>query len=88
MRRALLPSGPCGDRGRPLLNVNAARVLLAWGCGRRLPARPSKKIILCFLPPSKPEEEQKLIYCGKLLLDHQHLQDFLPKVQKFYFLLR
>ncbi|XP_066860666.1 homocysteine-responsive endoplasmic reticulum-resident ubiquitin-like domain member 1 protein isoform X3 [Anser cygnoides] len=31
------------------------------------------------VPGAPPEEEQKLIYCGKLLLDHQHLQEFLPK---------
>lgn len=37
-----------------------------------------------FPSPSKPEEEQKLIYCGKLLLDHQHLEDFLPQVQKYF----
>ncbi|NXI90497.1 HERP1 protein, partial [Psophia crepitans] len=30
-------------------------------------------------PSSKPEEEQKLIYSGKLLLDHQCLRELLPK---------
>lgn len=35
--------------------------------------------ILCFLS-SKPEEDQKLIYSGKLLLDHHCLGELLPKV--------
>ncbi|NXU01005.1 HERP1 protein, partial [Buphagus erythrorhynchus] len=34
--------------------------------------------ILCLLP-SKPEENQKLIYSGKLLLDHHCLGELLPK---------
>ncbi|NXL85881.1 HERP1 protein, partial [Alectura lathami] len=30
------------------------------------------------------EEDQKLIYCGKLLLDHQLLQEFLPKQEELH----
>ncbi|XP_040427203.1 homocysteine-responsive endoplasmic reticulum-resident ubiquitin-like domain member 1 protein isoform X1 [Cygnus olor] len=36
------------------------------------------------VPGAPPEEEQKLIYCGKLLLDHQHLQEFLPKQEELH----
>ncbi|XP_009569520.2 homocysteine-responsive endoplasmic reticulum-resident ubiquitin-like domain member 1 protein isoform X2 [Cuculus canorus] len=31
------------------------------------------------LPEAPPEEDQKLIYAGKLLLDHHHLGELLPK---------
>ncbi|XP_010006815.1 PREDICTED: homocysteine-responsive endoplasmic reticulum-resident ubiquitin-like domain member 1 protein, partial [Chaetura pelagica] len=31
-----------------------------------------------------PEENQKLIYCGKLLLDHQYLRELLPKQGEFH----
>ncbi|XP_061225077.1 homocysteine-responsive endoplasmic reticulum-resident ubiquitin-like domain member 1 protein [Neopsephotus bourkii] len=31
------------------------------------------------VPGAPPEEDQKLIYCGKLLLDHHYLRELLPK---------
>ncbi|KAM6380621.1 homocysteine-responsive endoplasmic reticulum-resident ubiquitin-like domain member 1 protein isoform 1-T1 [Pluvialis apricaria] len=33
------------------------------------------------VPGAPPEEEQKLIYSGKLLLDHHYLRELLPKVK-------
>ncbi|XP_029821366.1 homocysteine-responsive endoplasmic reticulum-resident ubiquitin-like domain member 1 protein [Manacus vitellinus] len=38
---------------------------------------------LCFLS-SKPEEDQKLIYSGKLLLDHHCLRELLPKHEELH----
>ncbi|XP_071613244.1 homocysteine-responsive endoplasmic reticulum-resident ubiquitin-like domain member 1 protein [Heliangelus exortis] len=31
------------------------------------------------VPEAPPEDDQRLIYCGKLLLDHHYLRDLLPK---------
>ncbi|CAM4637193.1 homocysteine-responsive endoplasmic reticulum-resident ubiquitin-like domain member 1 protein isoform X1 [Caretta caretta] len=35
-------------------------------------------------PEEPPEEDQKLIYSGKLLLDHLYLRDVLPKQETFH----
>uniref|UniRef100_A0A8C3B4G6 Homocysteine inducible ER protein with ubiquitin like domain 1 n=1 Tax=Cairina moschata TaxID=8855 RepID=A0A8C3B4G6_CAIMO len=72
-RVSLLVRSPA--RRHPDLRLSAEP---AWTV-RRLKAELRRVV-----PGEPPEEEQKLIYCGKLLLDHQHLQDFLPKQEELH----
>ncbi|NXX52503.1 HERP1 protein, partial [Scopus umbretta] len=65
---ALLVRSP--TQRHPDLRLRAAP---AWTV-RRLKAELRRLI-----PEAPPEEDQKLIYSGKLLLDHHYLREFLPK---------
>ncbi|XP_021263730.1 homocysteine-responsive endoplasmic reticulum-resident ubiquitin-like domain member 1 protein isoform X1 [Numida meleagris] len=62
-------------RRHPDLRLRAAP---AWSVGRL------KAELRRHAPGAPAEEEQKLIYCGKLLLDHQLLHEFLPGQEELH----
>lgn len=66
-----------------ILSVDPSPMMLGrlttWLCGG-VPRRAVLTTVLCSLCDQHPED-QRLIYSGKLLLDHQCLRDLLPKVR-------